>query len=1088
MKQIYLRCLTVLLFSLITVAAYAQKKVSGTVRDPEGQPIPGASIFEKGKNNGTMTDPEGRFTITVPETATLTIKYLGYLTKEVGVGGSAVLNIQLVADEKALNEVVVTALGVKKEKRALGYSSTTVKTSTLENDGSPLNSLTALYGQAPGVRISSTALGPAGGLNINIRNAVALFEGSSTKPLFVIDGIPMLDGPTDINRSTGNGLNDLNMNDIESFEVLKGAKASVLYGSEGANGVILITTKGGGKKDGLGIDFSYSRSFDDPWIMQEFQNEFGSGFPAPWSNPGTVDAEGFYLRNGQQAYYPTNYNFGPKMDGREILWYDGVKRPYVAQKDNIKAFYQNGFTNNVNVAIQGGGDLGNFRTSYSRNDYKGIFQGYNLNDNKFMFSGDIKVTDRVKFKLVSTYVNTFSHNSPNQNQDAFVTYGIPRQLDVERLSKEQIVDPETGYFWWYVNNRQAQNPTGGIVRDGLAKNYFWNQTMNSYDNTREHFINSATVSVNLAKGLSLETLGGFDLITNHGETKERVTRPLIESAGGYYGINNNKEMRINAQSLLHYDKQLTENLELNAFVGGVIQRRTYESVGRFTRGGFITRDWFSLNNSKNDEFYNSGDRAYSRKLSRLVGLLGSVQLAYKNWLYVELQGRRDASSILPPENNVYFYPGLSTSFIYSDAFKLPEWVSYGKLRASWADVGRPGPEYFSNVIYGIGNYGGIITNSPPGDLPPINLQPERKREFEIGLENRFLNNRIGFEFNVYHASTYNQIMGLSVAQATGVGSLRINAGEITNTGFELNLYGTPIKTRDFSWNVVFNASQSKPMVKKLDRGVEEQVLWGAQGATVVAHINEPYGQIKVSSYTKDPVSGKRVVGADGYYSNDATKQDVLGTVIPTAVGGLNNTLSYKGISLDFNIDYSFGSKMVSQTNMYMVGNGSAKNTLEGRDEAHGGLPFYVRNDGKFVGLPSHTSALPADSQYPFIMHNGVILDGVKADGSPNDVIITAEDKYSYYWRSFMDIQPDIVYKNDYIKLRNITVGYTLPNKLTSKMKIQKLTFSVYANNLAYLYKTMPNVDAESLNGTNAFYENNAWPAVRSFGASVRASF
>lgn len=1088
MRQLYFRCMTVLLFCLITFAAYAQKTITGTVKDSEGQPIPGASIFEKGKNNGTMADINGKFTITVPETATLTIRYIGFISKEVSVGGSSVLNIQLLIDEKALNEVVVTALGVKKEKRSLGYASTTIKTSALEDIGSPLNAMSALYGQASGVRLSATALGPAGGINVNIRNAIALTEGSSTKPLFVIDGIPMVDGPTDINRSTGNGLNDLNMNDIESFEVLKGAKASVLYGYEGANGVILITTKNGGNKTGLGIDFSYSRSFDKPWIMQEFQNEYGSGFPAPWSNPGTVDKEGFYQRNGQQAYYPTNYNFGPKMDGREILWYDNVKRPYVAQPDNIKALYQNGFTNNVNVSIQNGGEIGNFRASYSRNDYRGIFRGYNVSDNKFMFSGDLKVTDRVRFKLVTTYVNTFSHNSPNQNQDAFVTYGIPRQLDIERLSKEQIVDPETGYFWWYVQNRQTLNPTGGIVRDGLANNYFWAQTMNSYDNTRDHFINSATLSIKLAKGLSLETLGGFDLVTNHAENKERVTRPLIEAASGSYSINNNKASRINGQSLLHYETQLTEKIGLSAFAGGIIQRGTTETVRRFTRGGFITRDWFSLNNSKIDEYYNLDDRAYSRGNDKLVALVASAQLSYKDWLYIELQGRRDGSSILPPKNNSYFYPGVSTSLIYSDALKLPDWISYGKFRASWADVGRPGPRYFSNVIYGLGNYGGVITNSPMADLPPIDLQPERKREFELGLENRFLNNRLGFEFNVYHAITYNQIMGLSMSQATGVNSIKINAGEITNTGFELNIYGNPIKTTDFRWDFVFNASQSKPMVKKLDKDIQQQNLWGAQGATVTARLNKPYGEILVNAFAQDPVSGKRIVGSDGYYYNDPAKEDVLGTVIPTAVGGLNNTISYKGISLDFNIDYSFGSTLVSITNMYMVGNGSAKNTVEGRDEAHGGLPFYVNNNGDFIRLPSHTSPVPADSQYPFIMHNGVILDGVKADGSANDVLLTAEDKYSYYWRNFMDVQPDIVFKNNYIKLRNLNIGYTLPNKISSKMNLQKLNFSIYVNNLLYFYKTMPNVDSEALNGTNAFYENNAWPAIRSFGASIKASF
>ena len=1084
MKQIYSRCLTVLLFSLIAITAYAQKRVTGTVKDPQGHPIPGASVFEKGKNNGTMSDTEGRFTITVPENATLTIKFLGFLSKDVAVGSNSQINIILEGDEKSLNEVVVTALGIKREKKALGYASSTVKTGDLTNDGSPLNSLSALYGQVPGLRLTATALGPSGGLNVNIRNAVALYEGSSTKPLFVIDGVPMLDGPTDINRSTGNGLNDLNMNDIESFDVLKGAKAAVLYGSQGANGVILITTKRGTKKDGLGIDVNLSRSFDKPWVQQKFQNEYGSGFPAAWSNPGTVDAEGFYLRTGKQAYYPTNYNFGPKLDGRNILWYDNEQRPYVGQPDNVNEFFQNGYTNSANVAVQGGSNLGGFRFSYSRNDYKGIFLGYKLNDNKFLFSGDVNITDRVKLKLVSTYVKTFSHNSPGQNQDAFVTYGIPRQLDVKRMKSDQIVDPETGYFWWYVQNRQALNPTGGIVRDGLARNYFWSQQKDSYDNTRDHFINSATLSIKLGKGLSLETLGGFDWITNHNETKEPLKRPLTDGPSGNFAISNDRNVAVNGQSILNYERTLGKDFSLNAFIGGVIQTNDSESMNRRINGGFITRDWFSLSNSKNNQLFSDSKRSSSI----LYGALGSVQVGYKDYLYVEVQGRNDWSSILPSANNSYFYPGVSASFIYSDAFELPKWMSYGKFRASWADVGRPGPVYFGNTIYGIGSYGSTITYSPPGDLPAINLKPERKREYEFGFENRFLDNRIGFEFSYFSGSIYNQIMGLSVAQATGVGSIRINAGEISNKGIELNLYGSPVKSRDFKWDIVLNATRSKPTVKKLDAGITQQGLWGMQGASVVARLNQPYGQIIVNSYLTDPVSGKRVVGGDGLYSNDPTKQDVLGKVIPDIVGGVNNVFTYKNLTLDFNIDYSFGSTLVSMTNMYMIGNGSATNTLEGRDAAHGGLPYYINNSGAFVGLPSHSTAVPADSQYPFIMHNGVILDGVKADGTPNNTIITAEDKYAYYWRNFMDVQPDVVYKNNYIKLRNINVAYTLPASFTKKLKVEKFTISVFANNLLYLHKTMPNVDAEAINGTNAFYENNAFPAIRSYGASLRATF
>jgi TonB-linked SusC/RagA family outer membrane protein len=1082
MKKNYLTSLSILLLCMATISAFAQKTVSGTVKDPGGNPIPSVSVLEKGTQNGTSTNPDGGFRLTVKNGAVLILQSVGFKTQEISSDRN-LSNIILQEDQQALKEVVVTGLGVKQEKRSLGYSVSSIKTENLANDGSPLNSLSALYGQAPGLRLNATALGPSGGMNVNIRNTVALFSGSNIRPLFVIDGVPMLDGPTDINRSTGNGLNDLNMNDVESFEVLKGAKAALLYGSDGANGVILITTKTGSKKNGLGIEANYSRSVDNPWVMQKFQNEFGSGFPAAWNNPGVVDAQGFYLRNGQQAYYPTNYNFGPRLDGREILWYDNVKRPYVAQPDNIKALYQDGFTGNTNVSIQGGGPQGGFRVSYTNNDYKGIFKGYNLQDNKFLFNGNINITEKVKFKLTSTYVNSFSHNSPATNQDAFVTYGIPRQLDVARLEQEQVVDPETGYFWWYVQNRQAQNPTGGIVRDGLAKNYFWNQTQNTYNNTRDHYINSATLTINFTPNFYLETLGGFDLITNRGETGEKLTRPLSDGTGGYYGLSNSREVRYNGQSLLHFDKKIGKDFQLNTFVGGIIQRYTFDGMSRNTNGGFITRDWFSLNNSVNNQLNSSS----SRNLTRLYAVVGSAQLAYKNWLYFDVQARNDWASQLPPENNSYFYPGASTSFIYTDAFKLPKWLSYGKFRVSLADVGRPGTAYFANTTYGIGNYGSVIYYTPPSDLPPLDLKNERKRELEFGLENRFLNNRLGFEFNVFFAKMYDQIMPLTVAPSTGVNSIRVNAGQINNTGFELNVYGTPIQTENFKWNVVFNASQSKPKIIKLAGGIKQQDVGGGSGALVTAREGEPYGQIVVSDYVRD-AGGNLVVGSDGFYTTDATKPVVVGNVIPKAVGGLNNSLNYKGLSLDFNIDFSFGSKLISQTNMYMVGNGSAENTVAGRDERSGGLPYYINNGGAFVGLPSHSSTVPADSRYPFIMHNGVVLPGVKANGQPNDVIITAEDKYSYYWRSFMDIQPDVVYKNDYIKLRNVSIAYTLPTKWVSKMKLQRLTLSAFANNLAYLYKTMPNVDAEALNGTNVYFENNAWPAIRSYGMSIKAVF
>nr|WP_262707112.1 TonB-dependent receptor [Chitinophaga barathri] len=528
---------------------------------------------------------------------------------------------------------------------------------------------------------------------------------------------------------------------------------------------------------------------------------------------------------------------------------------------------------------------------------------------------------------------------------------------------------------------------------------------------------------------------------------------------------------------------MNTNFSLNAFVGGVIQKRTSEWTSRNTRSdGFITRDWFSFSNAKTTPVESNGFRRYSL----LYGAFGSVQVGFKEWLYLELQGRNDWSSILPPANNSYFYPGASVSWIFSETLKMPAWVSFGKFRVSWADVGRPGPEYFSNNVYDIGNYGGVITYAPRGSRPPEDLKPERKREVELGLETKFFNSRLGLEVNYYNGNTYDQIMGLSVPPSSGFGDTKINAGQISHSGIEVFINATPLKTGSFNWNTVLNFHSDKPMVKKLAQGITTQGLWGMSGARVVAVEGQPWGQVVVRPY-KVNENGERIVEG-GYYSTDPTKEEVIGKVLPDIAGGFNNTISYKGLSLDFNIDYQFGSTLVSQTNMYMVGNGSAASTTAYRDEAHGGLPYYINNSSTLVLLPSHTSGVPADSKYPFIMHDGVILPGVQPDGKPNETIITAADKHSYYWQTFMDIQPDIVYKNDYIKLRNIVLTYELPKKLTNKIRFDRLAVSLFANNLWYIYKTMPNVDAEALNGTNVFYENNAFPTTRSYGASIRASF
>ncbi|MCS3555462.1 MULTISPECIES: SusC/RagA family TonB-linked outer membrane protein [Sphingobacterium] len=1061
---------------------YAQQTLTGSVSDSNG-PVSGASVTIKGTNRGTQTKANGTFSIQATAGETLRITIVGYKSQEIKLGSSNTVNIILTEDASSLDEVVVTALGVKKEKRALGYASTTISTEDLADKGSAMNAMTSMYGTVPGLKLNLTGMGPAGGINVNIRNAVSFSESSNVRPLFVIDGIPMLDWQTDINRSPGNGLNDLNMDDIASFEILRGAKAALLYGSNGANGVILITSKSGRKRPGYGIDVNLAHQFDKPWVLQELQNEFGSGYPVNWGAYGNnYTPEGFYKRNDQASYAPVTYNFGPRFNGQDLLYYDNTMKPYVAQPDNIRDLYRNGHTSTANVSIQGGGDLGGFRLAYTNKNYEGIFEGFKIKENKVTFNGNMSLTDNVNLRLVSTYSNSFNHNPPNQNQDAFVTYGLPRNLDVKAL-RNQIFDPETGYFFFYMNNIQAQYATGSVVRENLAKNYLYSQQKDKFDNSRNHFTNSLNLDIKLNKNLSFTGIGGFDWIINDNNTYEALRRPLSQGVGGSAGLKTEQNVSWNGQAMLRYEKDLNPDWNLSSFIGAVYLGNSYRMLSRSTNGGFITDNWESLGNSKNDLRFSDSRIANDG----LYGIFGSAQLSYKNRLFFDIQGRNDWSSILPPKNNSYFYPGVSSSWVFSESIDAPEWLTMGKLRASWADAGRPGSRYFSNNVYSIGSYDGAISYSSPSTIPPKDLQPERKREFEIGFDTKFLNSRLGLEFSYFSGITYNQIMALSLASSSGYNAIAINAGKVSTKGYEFSLTATPVKTNSFSWDMIINGSASKPVVKELYDGINTQNLWGASGARIVAKENQPYGQILVKPFAVND-KGERLVGNDGLYYTDQTQDKLVGKVTPDFIGGLINNFSYKGLTLGLNFDASFGSTLISQTNMYMRGSGSSIETLAGRDEASGGLPYYVDNNGSYVGLPSHNTALPNDSKYPMIFHDGVILPGVKQDGTPNDRIINAGDKYAYYWQSFMEIQEDVVYKNDYIKLRNITLSYALPKSITSKMKFEKLIVSGFMNNVAFLHRTMPNVDPESNNGTNVFYENNAFPTTRSIGFSLRATF
>ncbi|MEL7587874.1 MAG: SusC/RagA family TonB-linked outer membrane protein [Prolixibacteraceae bacterium] len=1099
------------LFIGIGVLTAQEVRITGTVTSAEdGSPLPGVSVVQQGTTTGTTTDVDGKYTIAAPKGSVLVFSFIGMQKQELTIVGQTTYDVILKPETTGINEVVVTALGIKRDKKALGYSISSIKSDELVESGIPVNPLASLYGKAAGVRISSTANGPTGGMIINIRNSVSLTSSSSTRPLFVVDGIPIFDENTEMNRNDrdgrdrGTGINDINAEDVASIEILKGAKASVLYGHAGANGVVLITTKSGTKRKGLGIDFTTSATFDNVAFLPKLQNEYGSGNTLAVENLSAdlTDANGFKYRmvNGTKTPVFWGQNgaagWGPRMNGQEILWWDGVKRPYVPQPDNYSDLFRTGHLITNSIALSNAGEIGDFRISYTNKNFTSTILEADQQSHSFSFNGNLNIGKFVKLNYISNYYYTFNHNAPFRMQDELVTYGVHRDMD-PALWKSHITD-EYGY-WYFRNDETSKN--AGPEAGQIGLNYFWNQTQNDFDESRHHFLQSANLSIKFTDWLSASFKAGFDMTRRMNEVKKKVTEPLADNnAQGYYSVEERNILKLYNQAYLNIEKDLSEDFHLSGMVGGVYEYFHDRTVKALTYN-FLVENWFSLLNSRND--VKSEGSGY-RQTSYLYGLLGSAQLSFRDQVYLEIQGRNDWSSILPPSNNRYFYPGASLSWIFSETLTLPEFIEYAKTRFSFADVGRPGPIYFGNFAFDLNSYGGIPYETASGDLPPVdfeqaiasgtlpkeNLKPERKREFEWGLEMYFFpQNRLGVDISYFHSNTYDQIMALDVPRSSGVNRIITNAGNVQTTGFELQLTGKPIVTRNLNWDVTLNLSSYNTKVKELARGVNVIPLWGVTGASSLARIGEEHGTYYINPWLRDDNGNIVVDQGTGVYSFDNENEVRVGKMLPDVIGGFHTGLNYKGFYLTADFDFQFGGTLISQTNMYLKGNGAGLESLKYRDEARGGLPYYIANNGTLKPLDSHSAAAPEDSKYSWIFHDGVILPGVTPDGQTNEKLISAQQYYERtYWQGQMDITEDAIYKSDYIALRTITVGYEFPKKLVEKTFLSRAKLSFFGNNIAYIYKDVPNVTPESFAGTNEFTEYSGIPGVRSLGFELKLGF
>ena len=1093
--------------AIISVAQ--QREITGTVKGSDGSPIANASVLVKGTSKGVATNTEGSFSIKVTGAKpVLVISSVGYKAREVAIGQNNDLNITLEVGTDAMQEVVVTALGINRQKRSLGYATTTVSADEITKTA-PTNFASALYGKVPGMKIATAPGGSTSGVSIQLRGLNSIT--GRTQPLIVMDGVPIHDG--DFNNSNywgdqrlrGNGLVDLNPDDIESITVLKGASAAALYGSEATNGVILITTKSGKGKKGFTVDFNSTYFQDRVAYLPEFQNVRGTGF-----NPGygvySSDSNGFAHHTLDGTDYRTmvggSLSFGPVFDGKPILSWDGVVRPYSPQKNRWADLFQRS-NNTVNsLAFTNVSENSNTRFSVTQQHYEGTSLG-SKND-KFAFSLNTTYNFGKKFhvQLIANDIYQKVHNRPYSFDRLINNFGGMMSTFDNGAWYQDKYKTSLGYRYVTGSNPSLtpdENLTFGNYRNDLL-DYMWNVKSNNVDEYNNRLIASMTSFWDITKGLQLRGRVATDWTSDRSESKSASSIPLLYGYSGSYGIGTNTYSIFYGDLLLTYTKSLTDDLELKVMGGYTADKESSYSTNVSTNGGLTTENRFDLSSSAKPQYNSGSNRSFLTK----DALVGTINANYKDYLFLEGTVRRDRTSTMNPSQNSFVYPSVNSSFVLSDVVKMPSFINLTKLRASWGIVGNYPGAYLANVAYSLGNLGDqgsgnstltstVATGTYGNDL----IRPEKKHETEFGLVAGFLNNRLNLDVAYYVAKIVDQILPLQLAQSTGASNILTNIGTLQNKGVDLAISGTPLSTNNFTWQtgVNFNFNQNK--ILKLTDGSTELIKadYDGNAAVLKSVVGQPIGDF-YSHPIKTDSKGQPIVNdyGDGTldYQIDATKLVKYGNVQPKAIGGFYNSFRYKSFAIEVYTDFRLGGYVMPTGLNWLTGRGLTKESLNGMDKAHGGISYYL--DSKGYGVKTDATIGPNGET---VYNDGMLLKGDLPDGTPNTHV---ESSSVYYWYVYNWGGPQYsnsqyfkyIVKNSYWKVREISLSYTLPDKIAGKIKASKLQISVFGRNLFYLYRTIKNMDAEQLT-TGLSWDSQVSNAgtnftTRSFGATLRATF
>lgn len=1060
-KSLFLFCL-VLFFS----AAAISQTVTGTVKDSEKKPVAGATIAVKGTNKATVTNSDGSFTVNAVGTDILIVSFIGYQTQEIPLDGKSSLSINLIRGSTDLGEVVVTALGIRRSPRKLGYSATQINTDELVKNRTT-NMGESLEGRVAGLNITPPAAGAGASNQIRLRGQVG-FAGADNSPLIVVNGIPIDQGARNAEgngqqRDRGDNLANINPDDIESITILKGSTASALYGWRGSRGAIIITTKSGQRNQGIGVDYtsSYTTSKALNFMDEIVQTEYGQGQGGvKFTTAGQVQA------NGQ-------FGWGAKLDGQPTINYDGVSRPYSAYPFQLFDFLQTGTNLTNTIGLSGGGPNGSFRASVSTTSADGIVPTNEYKRRIFNVGLNHNVTKKLKLQLNINYTDEDYINPPQigTQGDGAVNFfnRMPISVPIEAY-REHAIDPTTLAEW----------KTNGFL--GTVNNpYVPIQTNQKWTEDRNRLLGTSTLRFDITNWLYAQGRFSYDKynsFTESNTTNAAGAATRINTSDntyrGSYNISHTWTTDINADFLIGGNKEFGK-FSVDANFGGNTQRSQFYNINE-SASNFTVPDLYTISNGT---VKNANPLGFSR--SRINSLYGWAEFGYKGLVYLNVTGRNDWFSVLDPEHNSKFYPSVTGSFIFSELLKNQSWLTYGKLRGGWSQTGS---------IAGIGPFEGVLTYNINANLlngqtlasvantgaPNPLLQPFTVTEKEIGLEMRMFKNKLFVDIAGFDKVTTDQVIDLTLSTASGYNTSKENRASLKNSGLETLIEYKPIQTEKFSWTTSWNNTYLKTKVLNVGTpsGTRLLLYFNGTGNEFLGEIRYTEGLAMNQLYTKHYKRNSKneiVVGANGRLVEDKTSGPIgtgfypVGSSIPKFTGGWNNTFTYKNLSLGVFIDYKFGGVVLSSTLLNMTRQGHSKLSLLGRDTG------YI---------------------FP-----GVYDSGLPNSGQPNTTKITvAGNGLQSYWTDYRNYQigDPFTFKSDFIKLRSISLAYnftSLLKKVAVLNFVKALTLSASVRNVAIIHKDLPGLDPEAIQSSGDIrsgYENSSLPTTRNYNLTLNVKF